>query len=1356
MSEPQSCPDSAQLHALIAGSAAPADQERLSRHVEQCDACQRTLEQLAATSWDDKARRFGAPEAAPPVLQEVIRQAQAQGTGPETLAVATSDSAADRPAGADDLSYLAPPAQPGNLGRLDHYEVLAVIGKGGFGTVFKARDEKLDRLVAIKVLTPALAGSGTARRRFIREAKAAAALRNDHVIAIHGVSDTGPVPYLVMELISGVSLQDKLDAKGPLEVKEILRIGMQIAHGLAAAHKQGLVHRDIKPANILLENGVERVKITDFGLARAVDDASVTQSGTVAGTPMYMSPEQAEGLPVDHRSDLFSLGTVLYAMATGHPPFRASGTHAVLKRVIDASPRPIREINSDIPDWLEAIVAKLHAKKPEERFPTAQEVADLLGQYLAHIQQPQSVPKPAPLAAPCDTVSATDSKPPPAVVSSYWPALIGLVLGAAVGLVFPELMPSSESARANLIGWIRSLVQGGLLGAGVGLLMGTALKKSLEILLQPQNGTFPSRSRRWALAMSILGFLVAPSLMIVPPFLHIFNIGGDWSFPWAVHTVLFGAAGIAALAALLAAGLAWQRRKPLFGSMTCAFGFVAAGLAMDGYDAWQRKARFFVRADDPEVRVTLRSDSGAVATVLAPGAYVRLPAGTYEVEVVCGRGSEIRSVFVFEGRGRHHDLEDPGIPVNLQLELERDQSAGLMIITAPQSPPAEPGWTPLFNGEDLTGWKPLLSPNVWQVQDRLLVGGGGKGYLVSEREYENFHFRVEAKFVGDMDSGQWFRFNPALNHAYEAQIGGVRIGDTGTLLRIDPTGPVMLFRNRDQSVPPDTWLTQEVIANGKHLRVRLNGQDLASVVDDRYRRGHLALQSFNNQGTVYFRKIEVKELPPSEPGPRAAIVGKPLLRKTIDNKSLVRSLAFTPGNTLIVGGDQLNFFDPVSGDLLHQEKLNNHISSPISLSRDGRTLVAVDKDAALVMDLPNRRIPLQSKIGFVFSAALSPDGKTLVYNADKTLWLYDRATGKTSEGLRGQAAGLFALKYSPDGRFLVGTGAGNLVILDGTSVNKVLATKPMGGVTGLTDIAQDSTVVAVSGGHNGKPAFFVVRLADQELLYQENNLSGTPGSVALSPDGTYLALGMALKGAVQIWDLRDKKLVASWDAHPGAIFTGVAFSPDGKTLATGGRSDIKLWDLQEQPGWVKLFNGKDLTGWKSDLTPGVWGVQDGILRGRWRVQSKVASMPKSHLESERGDFQDFHLHVQARISDGGNSGVCFRGDPTRRTPSGFPEGYEAPINSNHSNPIRTGSLFHLGLEKAVKEMLVPPDVWFDLDVIAQDNHLQIKVNGKTTVDHVDEQRTYMKGHFALELVDPRSVVEFRKIEIKELSPQTPK
>jgi tRNA A-37 threonylcarbamoyl transferase component Bud32/WD40 repeat protein len=298
---------------------------------------------------------------------------------------------------ADVLALLAPADRTGLLGKLDDYEVLEVVGTGGMGVVVKAFDPKLHRVVAIKLVAPHLAASASARRRFEREARAVAAVRDEHVVAIHQVEMAGSLPYLVMEFIGGVSLQDRLEQRGPLELKEILRIGAQAARGLAAAHAQGLVHRDIKPANILLENGVERVKITDFGLARAVDDVSLTRSGVITGTPNYMSPEQADGRPVDARSDLFSLGSVLYALATGHPPFRADGVASVLKRVAADDPRPVREINPDMPDWLDAIIRKLHAKDPAGRFQTASEVADLLGQHLAHLQQPAQVPMPAPV-----------------------------------------------------------------------------------------------------------------------------------------------------------------------------------------------------------------------------------------------------------------------------------------------------------------------------------------------------------------------------------------------------------------------------------------------------------------------------------------------------------------------------------------------------------------------------------------------------------------------------------------------------------------------------------------------------------------------------------------------------------------------------------------------------------------------------------------------------------------------------------------------------------------------------------------------------------------------------------------------
>ncbi|HEY1379265.1 MAG TPA: protein kinase, partial [Gemmataceae bacterium] len=246
-----------------------------------------------------------------------------------------------------------------------------------------------------------LAASGAARQRFAREARAAAAVVHDNVIAIHAVAEAAGLPYIVMPFVRGPSLEARLRQTGAFGTDETLRVGLQIAHGLAAAHAQGLVHRDIKPANILLEGGVERVWITDFGLARAVDDASLTRSGVIAGTPQYMSPEQAAGDRVDHRSDLFSLGSVLYALCTGRPPFRAGTTLAVLRRVEEDRPRPVREINPDVPEWLARVVEKLMERDPADRFQTAAEVADLLEGYLAHRRQP-------------GTVAAPELPPPPA------------------------------------------------------------------------------------------------------------------------------------------------------------------------------------------------------------------------------------------------------------------------------------------------------------------------------------------------------------------------------------------------------------------------------------------------------------------------------------------------------------------------------------------------------------------------------------------------------------------------------------------------------------------------------------------------------------------------------------------------------------------------------------------------------------------------------------------------------------------------------------------------------------------------------------------------------------------------------
>jgi formylglycine-generating enzyme required for sulfatase activity/serine/threonine protein kinase len=284
------------------------------------------------------------------------------------------------------LGYLQPSSEPNSLGRLGHYEVLEVVGRGAFGTVLRTFDEKLQRVVAIKVLAPEMASTSPARKRFLREARTSAAVRHENVVAIYAVEDD-PIPYLVMEYIPGKTLQQRLDEQGPLHLPDVLRLGKQIADGLAAAHAQDLIHRDVKPGNILLEGGIdERVKITDFGLARTADDASMTQSGVIAGTPMYMAPEQAHGHKLNQRADLFSFGSVLYQMLSGRPPFRARTTMAVLKRVTEDVPRPIQEIIPEVPEWMCTLVGHLHAKNPDERYGSAREVSELLAQCAIDLQ----------------------------------------------------------------------------------------------------------------------------------------------------------------------------------------------------------------------------------------------------------------------------------------------------------------------------------------------------------------------------------------------------------------------------------------------------------------------------------------------------------------------------------------------------------------------------------------------------------------------------------------------------------------------------------------------------------------------------------------------------------------------------------------------------------------------------------------------------------------------------------------------------------------------------------------------------------------------------------------------------------
>jgi WD40 repeat protein/serine/threonine protein kinase len=307
-----------------------------------------------------------------------------------------------------------------------------LVGRGGMGMVFRAQDACLQRTVAIKLLDPQYARNDLARGRFLREARAAAGVAHENVVTIYHVDclEDQHLSFLVMQFIRGRSLQDRLDEGGPLPVREAVRIAAAAASGLAAAHANNLIHRDVKPGNILLEQGSGRVLLTDFGLARLTEEMTrssekLTQSGFVAGTPLYMSPEQARGETVDHRSDLFSLGSVLYAMLSGAPPFQGTSPFTVLKQVTDGRPRPIQEQNPAVPDSLAEVIDRLLEKNPSSRYADAAEVASELQAELARL----------PVEIPTSPRARRTSRSVPRYVRSWWRRNSLPVLGAVAAVL---------------------------------------------------------------------------------------------------------------------------------------------------------------------------------------------------------------------------------------------------------------------------------------------------------------------------------------------------------------------------------------------------------------------------------------------------------------------------------------------------------------------------------------------------------------------------------------------------------------------------------------------------------------------------------------------------------------------------------------------------------------------------------------------------------------------------------------------------------------------------------------------------------------------------------------------------------
>src|SRR5438477_4756338 len=270
-------------------------------------------------------------------------------------------------------ALMAAAMEPAKLGR---YVIQSELGRGAMGVVYKALDSVLERPVAVKTVNISLERDHADKyeQRFYQEARAAGGLNHPNIVTIHDVGKAGDVVYMAMEYIQGVELRTLIGEGRPLRVAQAVSIAVQVAEGLAYAHQRGVVHRDIKPANIMVvANGP--VKITDFGIARMRGTGDLTQTGMLLGSPKYMSPEQVIGKRADHRSDIFSLGVILYEMLCGAAPFNGENVTALMYQIVNFVPPAPSGVNSAVPEMLDFIVAKMLAKPLEERYPDASEVA---------------------------------------------------------------------------------------------------------------------------------------------------------------------------------------------------------------------------------------------------------------------------------------------------------------------------------------------------------------------------------------------------------------------------------------------------------------------------------------------------------------------------------------------------------------------------------------------------------------------------------------------------------------------------------------------------------------------------------------------------------------------------------------------------------------------------------------------------------------------------------------------------------------------------------------------------------------------------------------------------------------------
>jgi formylglycine-generating enzyme required for sulfatase activity/Leucine-rich repeat (LRR) protein/predicted Ser/Thr protein kinase len=830
-------------------------------------------------------------------------------------------------------NFLAPAQAPDELGRLGPYRVLAVLGAGGMGVVYKAEDPQLKRLVALKAMLPTMGAGESARKRFLREAQAAAAINHDNIVHIYQVGEDRGAPFIAMQFLEGESLETLLRRSSRLSPDQVLRIGRETADGLAAAHQRGLIHRDIKPPNLWLEGQKRRVKILDFGIARAAeDDMHLTQTGAIIGTVGYMAPEQASGKGVDHRSDLFSLGCVLYRMCTARMPFKGSDTISFLSALALETPKSPAALNPEVPARLSDLIMRLLAKKPEKRPQSAQGVSEALqrieeevGQETARYMTAGSGPGIRGVVR--TTPGWSGRLRPPlnwllgaaggllavliAGIVLYWPTPRGVIKiesnDPSVEIVFDNNGPTVKGAGAQPIS----------LGAGE---HGVHIKRDdfefdaeKFVLEKGQTISLKVELLQGKIQVTADGRIIGAG-ELPPGFMPLFN-GKDLD-GWEGLSEYWSVKDGALVGSTLPEGVKFNTSlcsKKKFRDFELSFKVRLTGKGWSGNSGVQIRSRIFDRD-----RFAVEGPQCDIGDIYWGSLY-----GEHSGGMMKQAPAEVVKRVLKENDFNDYSIKCVGKHVTIKLngesmvdgDFEKLPEEGIIAWQLHTGPPMEvtfkdirvadlmprlkdtQDFVPLFNGMDLSGWVvDSGGADAWQVKNGELTFRAAEeprsllsqGYLLTEKDYKDFRLRFQFQRSSDnASSGIALRAVPqetagnsnpgAGDWPYHLTVWLGKEGAGGLWWSPNSSAtPPLLADQAAEIRPAGEWNDMEVEMRGQSLRIMVNGRGILNVMLNKTRpkkekfpavglnRYSGRIGFLKRDGEFRFRKIEIKELPPSD------------------------------------------------------------------------------------------------------------------------------------------------------------------------------------------------------------------------------------------------------------------------------------------------------------------------------------------------------------------------------------------------------------------------------------------------------------------------------------------------------------